>query len=266
MTAKSTTITSSGSPTAVGIASFANEFDAGYCIVQVSDTSNNRHQLSEVLIIDDDDEVYLTEYANIETFAGLGTMGGVRTGDRTELTFTPNSGIDVHVKTFTHALRDTEEVGDISENVQLNNIAIEDNFSVYTGTEVEVKKDFFLTHKDNPVFLRVFDGSSDSIIDVDASTILVPNHFFVSGEEVTYTTSGVSTNSIGIAIPQQFLVLDQLINCQKLSLLLRLMRRRFNLQQLQRMLLERFQSHLILPLLVLAHLMLLHPPNRTIKF
>ena len=108
LTAKSTTITSSGSPTAVGIASFANEFDAGYCIVQVSDTSNNRHQLSEVLIIDDDDEVYLTEYANIETFAGLGTMGGVRTGDRTELTFTPNSGIDVHVKTFTHALRDTE--------------------------------------------------------------------------------------------------------------------------------------------------------------
>ena len=198
LTAKSTTITSSGSPTAVGIASFANEFDAGYCIVQVSDTSNNRHQLSEVLIIDDDDEVYLTEYANIETFAGLGTMGGVRTGDRTELTFTPNSGIDVHVKTFTHALRDTE-ASDISENVQLNNIAIEDNFSVYTGTEVEVKKDFFLTHKDNPVFLRVFDGSSDSIIDVDASTILVPNHFFVSGEEVTYTTSGVSTNSIGIA-------------------------------------------------------------------
>ena len=198
LTAKSTSISASGSPNPVGIASFSNEFDGAYCLVQVSDLTNNRHQLSEVIIMDDDTNVLLTEYGNIETFDSLGTMGGTRTGDRTELMFTPNSGIDVHVKTFTNALRDTEATN-ITEGVQLNNIAIDDNFQVYTGTEVEVKKDFFMTHKGKPIFLRVFDGSDSNVVDVENNKIFIPNHFFVTGEEVKYSTSGVSTNSIGIA-------------------------------------------------------------------
>ena len=199
LTAKSTSISASGSPSAVGIASFANEFDGGYCLIQVSDTTNNRHQLSEVIVMDDDDDVYLTEYANIETFTSLGTIDGTRTGDRTEITFTPNPGIDVHVKTFLHSLRDTE-ASDISENVELNNISIEDGFNVYTGTEVEVKKDFFLTHNDEPIFLRVFDGSNSGVVDTSESSLFIPNHYFVSGEEVNYScTTGFSTNAIGIA-------------------------------------------------------------------
>jgi len=199
LTAKSTSISASGSPSAVGIASFANEFDGGYCLLQVSDTTNNRHQLSEVIFMDDDDDVYLTEYGNIETFSSLGTVGAERVGDRTEITFTPISGIDVHVKTFLHTLRDTE-ASDISENVELNNISVEDGFNVYTGTEVEVKRDFFLTHKDEPIFLRVFDGSNSNVVDLSDNSIFIPNHYFVSGEEVNYScTTGFSTNAIGIA-------------------------------------------------------------------
>ena len=51
-------------------------------MVQVSDTTNNTYQMSEILMVDDynadlgTSNVYLVEYGNIETVAGLGTFGG----------------------------------------------------------------------------------------------------------------------------------------------------------------------------------------------
>ena len=200
LTAKTTSISASGSPSAVGIVSFINAFDGAYCLVQVSDTTNGNYQFSEIVIIDDDNEVYLTEYGTLETNSGLGTFGGVRTGDTTELTFTPNPGINVHINLLMHSLRDTESTSNVISDIDLSNIAVDDSFSVYTGTEVDVKKDFFLTHKDKPIFLRVFDGSNTSVVDTSDNSIFLPNHYFVSGEEVRYScTTGFSTNAIGIA-------------------------------------------------------------------
>jgi len=197
--AKSTNIAASGSPSAVGVASYINDYDAAYCLVQVSDTTNSRYQFSEILVLDDNNEVYLTEYGNVETFAGLGTFGGIRTGDITELTFTPNSGINVHVKTLIHSLR-IEENPSGESFVDFNNASLDSGFEIYTGTEVSIKRDFNLTHKTYPIFKRVFDGTDSEIVSIDADTIVLPNHFFVSGEEVTYAPqTGVSTNCIGIA-------------------------------------------------------------------
>ena len=50
---KSTSIGSTTMPVAVGIASYSDTYDAAYCFVQVSDTTNERHEISEVIIIDD---------------------------------------------------------------------------------------------------------------------------------------------------------------------------------------------------------------------
>lgn len=199
LVAKTTSINSSGSPVAVGIASFSNENEGAYCLVQVADTTNNEYQFSEVIILDDNDEIYLTEYGNVETSSSLGSIDGVRTGDITELRFTPNPGIDVRVNILLHTLRDTEDTTNISSNIDLNNASVENVASVYTGTEVDVKRDFFLTHKNKPVFVRVFDGSNSGIVSTGDSKIFLPNHYFVSGEEIVYSTAGLSTNAIGIA-------------------------------------------------------------------
>jgi len=199
LTTKTKTINSSGSPVAVGIVSFTNENEGAYCLVQVADTTNNEYQLSEVIVLDDNDEVYLTEYGNVETSSSLGSIDGVRTGDITEIRFTPNPGIDVRVNTLLHTLRDTEDTANVSLNVELNNASVENVSSVYTGTEVDVKRDFFLTHKNKPIFVRVFDGSNSGIVSTGDSKIFIPNHYFVSGEEIVYSTAGLSTNAIGIA-------------------------------------------------------------------
>jgi hypothetical protein len=39
----------------------------------------------------------------------------------------------------------------------------------------------------NNIFRRVFDGSSSSVVDITNNTITIPNHFFVTGEEVVYS-------------------------------------------------------------------------------
>ena len=85
---RTTTIASAGSPVPVGIGSFPTQFnpevdgyDGAYFIVQVTDTTNTEHQLSEFFVLEDYSEesgigtAYDTEWANIETLAGLGTIG-----------------------------------------------------------------------------------------------------------------------------------------------------------------------------------------------
>jgi predicted DNA-binding helix-hairpin-helix protein len=56
----STSISSSGSPTATSIIEYPGDYDCSYCLVQVADTTNNRYQLSEIVLLelDQTDESY----------------------------------------------------------------------------------------------------------------------------------------------------------------------------------------------------------------
>jgi hypothetical protein len=102
--ANSVSIASSTNPIQNVIAEYSNDYEGGYFIVQVSDVTNNRHQLSEVALVNDNNYAYLTEYANIETYSGLGTMGAEKTLNKTQLTFTPLANIDVVVKVCFNSL------------------------------------------------------------------------------------------------------------------------------------------------------------------
>jgi len=203
MSAQSTGISSSSTPVAVGIASYGDAYDAAYCIVQIADKLNGSYELAEVIIIDDytdDDNVYLTEFGNIKVgtaFAGLGTISGRRTSDNvTEITFVPNAGIGVSITTFLNSLRveentellpsgATREVGG-EANKDLQNASIESSFANYEGTQSAIKTKFALEHNGDPIFKKPYDGSTSEVVNVTANTITLPNHFFVSGEEVSY--------------------------------------------------------------------------------
>jgi hypothetical protein len=192
--ASSTSISSSASPIATVIAEYPVNYDCLYGILQVSDTTNNRHQLSEIVVLNDGTETYITEYANIETFAGLGTVGAATT---TRLTFTPLPNINVSVKIFFNALRIQDDDKDI---VDFNNATVETNYGNYYGTDRDIKREFDLTHEGYKIFQRSFDGSNSSIVNLASNVISLPNHFFVTGEEVVYTNTGSgTTTAIGIA-------------------------------------------------------------------
>ena len=195
----SVSIASTSSPVAVDIASYSDEYDAAYMILQVSDLTNNENQISEIIVIDDDSTTYHSEFASLETSVGLGTVGTYRSGDITTVTFTPISGINVEVKTFINGVRNTDDTLP-SVVVDFNNSSIESDNGVYTGTETDVRRSFDLRHNNEKIFQRDFSGNDSNIVDINENTIRIENHFFVTGEELVYTHAGAgSTQSIGIA-------------------------------------------------------------------
>ena len=216
--AKSTTIAAAGSPSATGIGSYGEEFDAAYAIVQVKDTTNDRYEFAEIMMVDDDSRVFMTEYGNIVTGAGvnanatgIGTISGAKdpTGCFTEIKYTPNANTAVEVKTFIHALKVVEDNN--PNQIELQSGSIQTKFDVYEGTFFGSRTNFPILNETNQVFKKDFDGSSTDIVNLTNNTISIPNHFFVTGEEVEYaiaqpivgcTTTGIGStgDAIGIAI------------------------------------------------------------------
>ena len=213
LSANGVDIASSGSPTATIVGKYANPSDIGvdaaYGIVVVTDKTNNIHQMSEFTVIDDDSTVSLTEFATIDTTdisspVGLGTLGAVRSGSVTEIRFTPNPSINAHVKTFITKL--TPEAFDNTQfDKDLVSASLKSNFDTYTGTELTIRRSFPLTHNNNTIFTKEFNGSDSAVVDLTDNSVFLPNHYFVTGQELVYDTqTGIKTNFISIASTNGF--------------------------------------------------------------
>jgi hypothetical protein len=198
-----TSITSSVSPTENKVLEIqaTNESirhaDGAYIIAYVEDITNNDYQVSEILLIDDEFDVFMTEYGNLETSSGIGTFGANIVGKNLEVYFTPIPNANVEVRLFYNTVSEVDP-GSSQGIINLNNANIDTSYGTYTGTERDIRRDFQLTHGGENIFRRVFDGSSSSVVDVENNVITIPNHFFVSGEEVVYSALN-SSNPIGIA-------------------------------------------------------------------
>jgi len=208
-----TSIASSGSPTENAIAEFDNgTYNGAYFIVQISDPDNNQHQLSELLLVDkgpDFEDTFLSEYGVITSdgvsSAGLGTFGATVDGDIVRLTFTPNSGINAEVKTFYNYIKHDDD-GSASVDINFNNAYIDTQYGSYSGTHVDIRRAFRLQYGGYDVFERYIDSTDESVIGSSTEiqvqdAITIPNHFFVTGEKLTYSTPGAgTTENIGIGL------------------------------------------------------------------
>ncbi len=198
-----TSIASSGSPTATTVAEYAhdstdreNDYSAAYYLASVEDTTNNRYTFSEVAVIDDGTTPVVMEWASIGHNAGLGTFGVTTTSAGTQLKFTPTASIATQVRIFQNALRLVDQNNDV-ENI--NNVW-SSGYGDYSGTHNAIRRSFDLKYKQKPIFQVAFNGSSPSIANTSTNIINLGQHFFVSGEEVSYSHSGTTSDeAIGIA-------------------------------------------------------------------
>ena len=200
---RSTSIGSSISPIENVIGEYPNQFDGAYFVVQVSDITNKNYKVSNVVVLDDYDEIlelnqsYFVEFGDIDTsLSGIGTLGTKINDSVTQLTFTPNPNIEVEIKIYMNSFNYLDQ-----DNIQRNfaNI-IRSDYQEYQGTFFDIKRSFDLTSNGIPIFERVFDGSNPNIVSLTENTIEIKNHFFVSGEKIQYSYEGdtASENAIGI--------------------------------------------------------------------
>ena len=206
--AQTTTIASSGTPGITTVASYLPEYDAAYFMVQISDVANEHYEMREIMVLDDDSQedgtgtTYIQEFGMVETegtmpyITGLGTFGARTSSGGVSLTFTPTAGIGVSVKTYMNALRLED---DSKDEIDFGNGLIVSHYARYEGTENAVKKSFNLEHRSAPVFEKYFVGNDSDIVSIDANTIRIPNHFYVTGEAIRYDRNGGITSAIGIA-------------------------------------------------------------------
>ena len=218
---KTTTIASSGSPTENVIATYPIDHGAAYGVIQISDTTNNEHQISEFVslgIYDNSSstgESYLVEYGNVETLSGLGTVGTRLNGSNTvELVFTPLPNINVHSNVYLNIMKHSGLF--TKDPLSFNNSLLETNYSIYRGTEFDIKREFELKHKTIPIFEKRFDGSDSSVVNITNNSFTIPDHFFVTGEKIIYHHGGelavpsadhsieiASTNIPGIGVTEK---------------------------------------------------------------
>ena len=205
-----TAIPSSSSPAAHKIAEYDinntvsdNDNNAAYYVISVEDTTNNRYEMSEVIVLNSSSEAYMTEYGNIISNIGLGTVGaGVSSStSQTQLMYTPIAGIAASIRVFQMGIQIAAQNDDVTsvDKIDLNNASITAGYGDYTGTETDVLRAFNLTHDGRNVFQRDFDGSSSTIVNLTKNSVTVPEHFYVTGEEVTYSYDAGSGSPIGIA-------------------------------------------------------------------
>ena len=145
--------------------------------------------------------IFLTEYASLETHTGLGTFGAmVDTNGLASLVFTPLAGIDVSVNLYANSLKTTESLTNFNTiGFATDNGSIRTGNGVYFGTQKDIKRAFGLKHDNLDIFERYIDGSDGTIVNVTNNTITIPNHFFVTGEQIEYKHAGTVANAIGIA-------------------------------------------------------------------
>jgi hypothetical protein len=179
---------------------FHNEqYQASYYIAQCTDLTNNNVQISEIVVINSRTQSYSLEYASIFTKDRIGTFSALKTIE-TELLFTPLENIDVEVVIFQIKISSTTELPDLSL-LNLDNFQIESGLN-RSGIDGQFVLDFNLTHKETPIFERLFNGSNPGIVDLTNNTILLPRHFYVTGEKIKYISDELdessSVNSIQI--------------------------------------------------------------------
>ena len=213
-------IASSPTPTSQIITTYSSNYAMGYFVAQIKDNTNGEIELSEIVILNNQNEVNIIEYGSVYSNSRLGTFD-CNQSSSTELLFTPNANIDVTITLLQHAVS-FAEFSSFPLSINFRNSELSTATVQFgSSSDASTKKDFDLTYKNNPIFEGRFNGSSEytstntSGIDLQRNFIYIPNHFFVSGEQVEYisdslvfaklldttTTSiaGVGTNIISIA-------------------------------------------------------------------
>ena len=102
-------------------------------------------------------------------------------------------------------------------------------YGLYEGTENSLKKAFMLTHNNERIFERSFEGDNSDIVDVSNNTITIPNHFFVTGEKLSmFMKEQVLMVQLELLKLMDLLELEQQLFYLQMHLLLKLMMIRLN--------------------------------------
>ena len=215
------TIVAYGSTTSVSIGVGINtsieviEFDQSYkgfnIYASVEDMTNNIVQMSELVITHNETDSYITEFGRVSNDSffedvGLGTFTTYvdPSTKKARVDFVPypaDAGLtrEIEVRFFVNQL----QLVDLGVSEQFYNYdggRFSTLYGEYTGTENDIKRSFELRHQGDLIFEREFDSTAlGTTVSISENVLILPNHFFVTGELVRYTIPNEDDVRVGIA-------------------------------------------------------------------
>ena len=193
-------------PSGAGISTihtFPTNYKGAYYVMRIKDKTFNHLEFEEAIAITDSGEEYLTQFGkmvSVDSVSGLGTVSLIRneTLDRVELSFDPDDQThEYEVQVLQHAI--VSQTGEGTPELDYGSARFVSLNGTYTGTLSDVKRSFGLFNGGRPIFVRSFNATEETIVDVDNNKIIIPDHFYVTGEKLTYDPAGVgNTAAIGI--------------------------------------------------------------------
>ena len=168
--------------------------------------NGNSSALHQFLIINDATDSYITQYpflpVGVGNTTGIGTFGSEYSGSDLNIKFYPDNGVTgiTTVQIYSEIIQTTLDNRNVPNPITYGSVR-EDVFtatySAKNGSRVN-QTAFTVKHKDVPIFQKTFDPSTT--LDISTGLFNIPNHFFNTGEKLTYSAgssfSGVSGSSI----------------------------------------------------------------------
>jgi len=165
----------------------------------------NSSALHQFLIINDTTDSYITQYPFLPVgtgnTTGIGTFGSEFNGSNLDVKFFPDAGVsNVTVQTHSEIIQTTSDLVNIPDALSYGTIreeVITAGYNARNGNRVN-KTDFDIKHEGVPIFQKTFDPTI--VLDVSTGIFNVPDHFFNTGEKLTYAAgssfSGVTAASL----------------------------------------------------------------------
>ena len=132
----------------------------------------------------------MDNFSNNTSFSGIGTVGvgySSASGGDIELRLTPPANTLITTKVFQYNFNETGTGG--VGFVTFTDSRLKSVEGSYTGTENDIKFSFNMKHAGDSIFHKTFDSEDAAVVDVTNNTFIVNNHFFQTGEELTYTSN-----------------------------------------------------------------------------
>jgi hypothetical protein len=201
-------IVSSASTTSLGIATevvrYSNNNSGSYSIVSIDNLTNLTSSVVEFTSLYNkktNNTVY-TSYAENVTNGSLGIISSYVKNDNIIVEFKPNNSDSYSIRAINNILATSQDKTSVGVNTSF---VIETDYSQYDARNYGFVDNFEALHNENPIFSKTFNGESVNNVLISENKIRLPNHYFVSGEEVTYeydsSPIGIGTTFIvGIGI------------------------------------------------------------------
>ena len=189
-----------GTSTVLTYATLNKDIDSSVkSLIRVScgDTS----AIHQIISIRDADDILTVQYpfVSMGSTTGIGTFGGEISGSDINLRFYPDSTFTslIEVQSYNQIFYTRNDFDNTPPKLSYGTVSQEVFLSAYDGLEGRRanKTKFDLKFEDTPIYSKTFNPNS-GIISTTTGIFTIPNHFFNTNEELTYS---FSSTFVGVA-------------------------------------------------------------------